>query len=85
MSCRLNVEGVAYGEFPRSPETLNDPEVVETHGGEENFCGVCKAGLNPGQTSFDSGVAEICSGSTPDMGLFTCHTSSLHACLYRQR
>ncbi len=35
----------AYGEFSRTPESLNDAEVVECHGGEEQLGGVCVACL----------------------------------------
>lgn len=32
--------GRRYGEFARSPQSLNDAEVVERHGCEEDFGGV---------------------------------------------
>ena len=41
----------AYGEFSRAPQTLNDAEVVERHGGEQEFCGVVVAGLSVAKVS----------------------------------
>lgn len=41
----------AYGEFSRAPQTLNDAEMVERHGGEQEFCGVVVAGLSIAKVS----------------------------------
>ena len=51
MIVNQNLEMNAYGELSRAPQTLNDAEVVERHGGEQEFCGVVVAGLSGAKVS----------------------------------